>query len=190
MMIRNTINQCLHLFSMISWSVMALVLNACNDRNDSIMDRDLFVAIEISVIDKDGSDLVEEWTYTDNEKKSIEAEYVDLCISKRPSTYTGYIRAYHDNSIGKFVFGHSLVLALYNIEDKSLFRFKMYETDLEEIEIEGVCTKVKPYYLVGLKNTTDIQWSFRGINLPIGDHNHATAITLIRTNDGRYTLKQ
>lgn len=144
--------------------------------------------IHVSVIDYNGKDLVEEWVNTSNENKSVESEITT--ISRYPHVSSESLFTYHYKPIERVVFMYRNLQEGIIFGDKILYRFKMYETDKEEILLEGCCTRIKPYDFHGIQINEDIVWSFRGITLPMERSNFSTVITLIRTEDGRYTLKQ
>lgn len=172
--------------SILLWIMGAVFLNSCGkDDEEPKYDVTIYNSIEVCVVDKDGHDLVEEWFNSSDENKSNFAEF--KFISKNPQLLSERVYCDKDMELGKMVFVHEQILACLDYEDKIFWRFKIFETDTEEILIEGVCKKIKPYDAWGYKIDMRIQWSCQGVDFPMDSQ---TRVTLVRTEDGTYTIKQ
>lgn len=169
------------------WSVILVyILSSCKEKDD-ILDGNTFASLSVSIIDMDGRDLAGEWIESTSEKKMEKADYAVL--AKRPYTFMKPMSYYKNDKDGMWKFHYSTVLDLLEVGDSLSWRFKMYEDDVDELLFEGKCKKDmgKPKTRFGGCLNRNIQWYFNGNELPFDIR---VSITLVRTEDGRYTLKQ
>lgn len=169
------------------WSVILIcILSSCKEEDETIYGN-TFAFLGVSVIDMDGRDLVGEWMESSSEKKMVHADYVVL--TKRPHSYTDRTSCFKNDNEDMYRFDYEPVLDLIEVGDSLSWRFKMYDDDAEELLFEGKCKKDmgNPKTVFGACLNRNIQWYFRGIELPFDTR---VSITLVRTEDGRYTLKQ
>ena len=165
----------------IAWILTLILISSCKEDTEELWVGNAFSELNVHVKDPFGNNSVLEWIATSDDLKETTAEYVE--IQQNPNQYLSDLHYYWNNDPETAWFRYSIVLDLFSIDDKLSWRFKMYPDDEEEILLEGKCVKDKGN---GIRDRC-IQWTFRGTELSI---ENPKKVTLIRTEDGRYTLKQ
>ena len=155
------------------------LLSSCKE--EEILFGNHFAILDILVLDTSGRNAVFQWYETSEDMKGTTAEVIES--KTRPSHYDFTVACIGSEHPEKSYFRFDNVLDLFKVGDSVTWRFRMYPDDVEEIIFEGKC--VKPNKKGG--NDTEMQWTFHGVDLSIENPKH---VTLIRTEDGCYTLKQ
>lgn len=153
------------------------LMSSCKEEQTLYGNR--FAFLNISVQDTSGENAVFQWDETSEDMKETTAEVIESRLN--PSHYSEVVTCAWPRDPEKAYFQFGIVIDLFRIGDSATWKFKMYPDDEEEILFEGKCVKNKGKY------DTEMLWSFRGVELSI---ENPKKVTLIRTEDGRYTLKQ
>ncbi len=166
----------------------AFVVCSCDDKDKT--DRILgtrFTMLWVYVEDADGNDLVAEWKEKNNDEKVTNVHCNIITDNSFKGSHDEYLLSLTDKDLDRDFFSlESEILSVMDIGESISWSFKMYESDKEYIEFDGTCVYHPIQGDKTSRHATNILWNFKGTDLPV---ENPTMVTLIRTEDGTYSLK-
>lgn len=165
--------------------LMGLVMVSCENKDEWLGSVVSYVYMYIE--DEAGNDLVSEWNDIPSSEKKMTYDRSYVCRSGRMFTEDYVIHANQNSNSGKYYIRLTQDHASVSIGDSVYMMIKLFDAD-ESFVFGGEYIKnPKPRKdSQGQKILYDMQWTFDGTVFPIAN---PTSITLIRSSEGKYTLK-